>query len=359
MMSIDIFIFVLLLLLFYILFGQESINKYLDESTFTIEEKVDFDQEAPPAVTICALKDAIGWKHEGNFENVVAKLYVFDKFCNNSANAEEALECIRENTFSFNETVTDTLYLDSPSIPSSAWDTDITLFTGGQCHTLNNSYTIGSDATKILTILLMQNHSYHIFIHDPHLYTVSFNPETFPLAFINLNPHSGLNLYYVKAVSHVELRSSNNPCEESLGYSFKACVKNSFARKIGCRLPWDNWTDTTIPKCTKVEELRKINWEFQTALYNSKEAFLATTGCSFPCRYVEYQLVGEPRPLNLDRQGMSLMLTNTRITEKRETILYPFESFLAEFGGALGLFLGFSFFGFFGFLKNLTLVFDP
>ena len=45
------------------------------------------------------------------------------------------------------------------------------------------------------------------------------------------------------------------------------------------------------------------------------------------------------------------------ITEKRETILYPFESFLAEFGGALGLFLGFSFFGFFGFLKNFALLF--
>ena len=68
--------------------------------------------------------------------------------------------------------------------------------------------------------------------------------------------------------------------------------------------------------------------------------------------------MGEPQPWNPDLQGLSLMLANTRITEKRETILYPFESFLAEFGGALGLFLGFSFFGFFGFLKNLTLVFD-
>ena len=49
--------------------------------------------------------------------------------------------------------------------------------------------------------------------------------------------------------------------------------------------------------------------------------------------------------------------TARKITEKREMILYPFESFIAEFGGALGLFVGFSFFGFFGVIKRWTLIF--
>ena len=38
---------------------------------------------------------------------------------------------------------------------------------------------------------------------------------------------------------------------------------------------------------------------------------------------------------------------------KEEALLYPFESFLAEVGGALGLFLGFSFLGLVD-LCNLT-----
>ena len=59
---------------------------------------------------------------------------------------------------------------------------------------------------------------------------------------------------------------------------------------------------------------------------------------------------------NPEVQGLSLLLTNIKITEKIETILYPFESFLAEFGGALGLFIGFSFFGLFEFVKNSTLM---
>ena len=66
--------------------------------------------------------------------------------------------------------------------------------------------------------------------------------------------------------------------------------------------------------------------------------------------------MGEPVLFNPEVQGLSLLLTNIKITEKIETILYPFESFLAEFGGALGLFIGFSFFGLFEFVKNSTLM---
>ena len=66
--------------------------------------------------------------------------------------------------------------------------------------------------------------------------------------------------------------------------------------------------------------------------------------------------MGEPMLFNPEVQGLSLLLTNIKITEKVETILYPFESFLAEFGGALGLFIGFSFFGLFEFVKNSTLM---
>ena len=36
---------------------------------------------------------------------------------------------------------------------------------------------------------------------------------------------------------------------------------------------------------------------------------------------------------------------SSNLVVKEEALLYPFESFLAEVGGALGLFLGFSFLG--------------
>ena len=42
-------------------------------------------------------------------------------------------------------------------------------------------------------------------------------------------------------------------------------------------------------------------------------------------------------------QGIMFGYSSNSLTLKEETLLYPFESFLAELGGSLGLFLGFSF----------------
>ena len=90
----------------------------------------------------------------------------------------------------------------------------------------------------MLRIDLAENNSYYIMVHDPQLTTLNFNPETFPSAIIKLAPNSGLKLYYLKAVSHVNIQTLMNPCEESEDFSLKACVKNSIYRKVGCRLPW-------------------------------------------------------------------------------------------------------------------------
>ena len=42
--------------------------------------------------------------------------------------------------------------------------------------------------------------------------------------------------------------------------------------------------------------------------------------------------------------GYAIILANKEITVEREMIVYDFTSFVSEFGGSLGLFLGFSFF---------------
>ena len=50
--------------------------------------------------------------------------------------------------------------------------------------------------------------------------------------------------------------------------------------------------------------------------------------------------------------GFMFGFSTTTLTIKEETLLYPFQSFLAEAGGSLGLFLGFSFLN----LWNVSLV---
>ena len=47
----------------------------------------------------------------------------------------------------------------------------------------------------------------------------------------------------------------------------------------------------------------------------------------------------------------ALAYATTQVTLKEEVYMYPFRSFLAEFGGALGMFLGFSFLMVWDFIK--------
>ena len=51
-------------------------------------------------------------------------------------------------------------------------------------------------------------------------------------------------------------------------------------------------------------------------------------------------------PVKLQPFQLSLTYVTTDILEEEEVLVYPVDSLISEFGGALGLFLGFSFFGF-------------
>ena len=85
---------------------------------------------------------------------------------------------------------------------------------------------------------------------------------------------------------------------------------------------------------------------------NKKELFNITE-CEFPCNYHKYSVVGTP--LKWEMKGVSyinLFYTSTDIITSQEVLLYPFDSLVSEFGGALGLFLGFSFLGLLDIIQN-------
>ena len=69
------------------------------------------------------------------------------------------------------------------------------------------------------------------------------------------------------------------------------------------------------------------------------------TGCMKPCFYKQYSVIGEKTSTSFTSDFFTVSfwaLSNDTKVEK-ELLVYPVTSLVAEFGGTLGLFLGFSF----------------
>ena len=69
-------------------------------------------------------------------------------------------------------------------------------------------------------------------------------------------------------------------------------------------------------------------------------------GCKKPCNYQEYKIIGDKAPTTLTKEDFltfALLAIDNNIYVETEALLYPGTSLVAEIGGTLGLFIGFSF----------------
>ena len=68
----------------------------------------------------------------------------------------------------------------------------------------------------------------------------------------------------------------------------------------------------------------------------------AQTGCLLPCTYDEYRVLATGLR-DFNKYGVVLTYGSLGTTVLTEYYIYPFESLVSDFGGSLGLFVGFSF----------------
>ena len=86
---------------------------------------------------------------------------------------------------------------------------------------------------------------------------------------------------------------------------------------------------------------------FRTKITGSDlEEITKVTGCMKPCQYRKYQFVGVEEAGASPKSeffAFSVWAVSKKTTVRTEQLIYPLSSLVAEFGGTLGLFLGFSF----------------
>ena len=99
-------------------------------------------------------------------------------------------------------------------------------------------------------------------------------------------------------------------------------------------------------KSILIRKFQKFFIELNTAPLTQ---IVKMTGCDQPCHFKEYQFVNtnlkEFKMVDYPENQVAICLwAVSKYTQAEEEVLvYPLQSFVAEFGGCLGLFLGFSF----------------
>ena len=109
-------------------------------------------------------------------------------------------------------------------------------------------------------------------------------------------------------------------------------------------MKWDTWSDTMQPVCTQVDQIKKIEAEYRSLQGLVQAEIVRKFECPLPCHYKEYHMIGKPNHGNSDKHELGFAYADLEETEAVEDFIYTFESFVSEFGGSLGLFVGFSFY---------------
>ena len=153
---------------------------------------------------------------------------------------------------------------------------------------------------------------------------------------------------------------------------------------MGCKTLWDKGNEPGVPKCTTAEHYRSKNillsdvyvpsgiyvfallfhvtypsmhfiyFYIHSRNYDNISKSLSKaelreisrlTGCQKPCKYRRYIMVGDRKRTSFksDDFTFSLWAVSKSTEVKKEELIYPLSSLVADFGGSLSLFLGVSF----------------
>ena len=330
---VKLFSTIALFVVFFTIFGLSSIQKYIQRDIVTVSRTDPSGCLPPPAIMVCPKGEYGGaWKIN----------------CHQHAyNQTEMDVCSRKHAYMLNETILETSVLARNGTrkgPPNIWTSTYTTPYVGTCYTLKaRQHCLSSGDALAISFKVNDIRSYSITLFDPMFFMIKQDNSVIPFLLLD-NPMS-------KAISLQSTLTSklNRPkftCNPEKSYSYNQCVKTNLAQKIGCKNPFDGLKDIlNVPSCN-TEDL-SAHWAANFDIYSANQQKLFNiTGCEIPCNYIHYSVVGTP--VKDEVKGslyISLFYTSTDTMRSQEVLLYPFDSLVSEFGGALGLFLGFSFLG--------------
>ena len=333
-------IFILtLIILFVKYFGIVSIKKYLDRGVLMKISKKSFPEGViAPSATVCAMnpKNKTGWKTD------------FKSAC--AGKSDEDLEdCVNNSAYNLNDYMPEDIFTEYDLIP------DITAARFGKCFTLEITVRINSTIGKeSLGMPLNNSFGYVIFIHDPGFFFLTLNPRAIPGFRKIIKPNelkiSEVLFQTIEISEHNNLNREEQPCREDENYSFSSCLRTGMESIIGCVMPWNNDKDnaTGVVECKTWEQYQHFMEKYTELALMELQDVVKYTECPVPCNYRAIKAIDKPETfpntIEFVEYGVyGFTLVSTDIQVYTEEYIYSFAGLVSDIGGALGLFIGFSF----------------
>ena len=341
-----------LVVVFLYFFGYPALMKYSEKSVLIkVSAITSLDSGIPPpSITFCPLTPTIplatGWKNStGDFHHVL------QSECGLNKSSDQILNCVNKKTYSLNEALLDAkvgMYGIKSLMNSSYWTTYLTVLGFGNCFMLKYEDNFTTDwETNTINLSFNKDLMYDIFFHDPKFFMITANLKINPAARFRKaflpNVTKQFDVYPIVVTEHRRINRAEAPCVEDKDYKLESCVEKSLVEKLGCRYPWDRKNRRYVPVCDTVEKILDLEAKFYSIGKDERKNVVAKTGCLAPCRYREYKILSDIMKGLADGFGVGVVYPSTEIRLEEEEYIYPLISFISEFGGALGMFLGFSF----------------
>ena len=337
--------------IFLAVFGFPAFFRFKSGGILTATHDENIDSMILPRITVCPRNpqtySKLGWK--GNLTTGYES--ISEGPCAGSENAKELEVCIETHVYKKEE------IFDS-AVNLSLWEDYYSFLFFGKCFVLSPAvYTIGFSQLDALSIALNKSLEYMILLHDPDFMMITGNPTVVPRLIFSIDANFGEKTVYIEATKHIKMNRKSSPCTEEAAYSFHDCVRKSIAVNVGCNSLFGYFSG--LKKCSSVDQLISYEEIYGNFALMDQRNITNHTGCGVPCVFTTFSLTEEPfSSVGFEpKLGLDIMFGRRSITVAKEELIYPLNTFIAEIGGSLGLFLGFSFLMGFDFLQEAYIKF--
>ena len=243
-----------LLGLFLHLFGLPALKRFQDKKVIVVTSTKARGGTEAPAVTVVVRdkQTGTGWKNNQIFGHV-------KKLCADANTTEMMIDCIESQTYNLSEIVAKVKsgLGQFEEVLKDPWTEHFSYRYLGRTYTLDISMKmrVQSPSSNQLRIVLKENLSYDLYVHDPKFFYISRNEDPGHSGVHKQVDPKELPYFYSFALTEVEeLNVFHDPCNEDPDFNYRKCVRESFSRKVGCRTKWDDTTQKGVPLCSTIQQ---------------------------------------------------------------------------------------------------------